>query len=335
MKYLCRSGALLGFSDLADSFGQSPLALLEHVGLPPATLRDPELYIPYTTLADLLTLAAQRCNAPDFGILLGSQQGLEAVGALGTWLCLQVRVGDALTLINRHLSFHARGVTIDVDTQAPHVALEMRLDIVNQTDCDQLLGLSMALLVRSIAQLHGTELKPADVALALPAPRRTANWRRIFGHVPTFGAPVSRVVYPRRLLDLPVRIDSAQRERLNAQWRGNFEQRMPSLDLRLQVERAITALLPTGDCSLERVSQLVDLQPRTLQLRLQQASTSFGQLLKAQREKLAREHLSRSDIDLTTLAMNLGYGELAVFSRAFKLWTGQSPRAWRKAGDSG
>lgn len=329
MKYLVRSGGLIGFAELVELHGHSPVDLLEDAGIPMAALQDPELYLPYPALARLMALAAERCRASDFGARLGSRQGLEVVGALGTLLCLQAQVGEALTLLNRHVGFHARGVSVEVFSDKRSVTVELRLAFGDQLDCTQLIALSVALLVRSIMQLHGTSLRPEKVELEVPKPADLRGWRSAFGCMPQFDSTTSRVQYPIELLSLPVRIPDSLRQRLNAQWRGGSQQN-ETVSLTKQVERAIVALLPTGDCNIERVAHLVELHPRNLQLRLQQEDMSYGQLLREVRENLAREHLARSDVDLTSLAMNLGFGELAVFSRAFKSWTGLSPRKWRQ-----
>lgn len=328
MNYLVRSGALIGFPELVELYGHSPSDLLEEVGIPVAALRDSELYLSYPAVARLFSLAAERCKAPDFGARLGSRQGLEVVGALGTLLCLQAQVGEALTLINRHVGFHARGVSVEVLPDARSVTLELRLAFSHQMDCTQLLALSVALLARSISQLHGTSLRPEKVELAVPPPTDLRGWRNAYGCMPHFDSPVSRVQYPAALFSLPVRIPDSLRHRLSAQWRGG---RQPEeVELPRQVQRAVVALLPTGDCSIERVAHLMDLHPRSLQLRLRREGLGYGKILRDVREMLAREHLSRSDIDLTSLAMNLGFGELSAFSRAFKSWTGFSPRRWRQ-----
>lgn len=329
MKFLVRSGALIGFPELVESYGQHPGDLLEAVGIPLAALQDPELYLSYPAVARLFALAAARCRAPVFGARLGSRQGLEAVGALGPLLCLQTQVGEALTLINRHVGFHARGVGIELTRNGHQVTLEMRLAFSNQLDCAQLMSLSMALLMRSIAQLHGTALRADWVDLSVPTPADLSGWRSAFGDLPRFGQPACRVQYPESLLALPIRVPDSLRQHLNAQWRGRTGSTAgPSLAQ--EVDRAIVALLPTGDCCLEHVARLVDLQPRVLQLRLARESSSFGQLLRQARQRLARQHLAHGETDLTTLALNLGFGDLAVFSRAFRAWTGLSPRAWRR-----
>ena len=40
--------------------------------------------------------------------------------------------------------------------------------------------------------------------------------------------------------------------------------------------------------------------------------------------------LSRTDYTLEQIADELGYSDVANFSRAFKRWSGRSPSSWRK-----
>jgi AraC-like DNA-binding protein len=96
----------------------------------------------------------------------------------------------------------------------------------------------------------------------------------------------------------------------------------------------VLALLPTGKCRLYEVAELIELSPRVLQKRLHKQGLRFSQILTQARLEMAKQHLQYSDINLTELTLNLGFEEPAVFSRAFKLWTGSSPRQWRQANQS-
>lgn len=80
MQHFVRSGALLGFSEWVRDCGQNPNTLMAEFGLTPAVVQDPDLYLSYTVLAQLMTAAAERCRREDFGVQLGMRQGLEAVG---------------------------------------------------------------------------------------------------------------------------------------------------------------------------------------------------------------------------------------------------------------
>ena len=69
---------------------------------------------------------------------------------------------------------------------------------------------------------------------------------------------------------------------------------------------------------------------RTLQRRLFEAEMSFTQLLDQTRFETARELLGTdSEIPITEVAHALGYENLSNFSRAFKRWSGVSPRQFR------
>jgi hypothetical protein len=194
VQYRVLSGGLLGFGELVAEYGQSAPALLDAAGLPPTELHDPDLYRPCPARVRLLTRSARRCQAPDFGVRPGRRQRLEVIGALGTWLCMQARVADALPLLNPNLGFRARGLSVDVEARGRQVSLELRLAFAGQTDCAQLLGLSMALLARSVAQLHGTGLRPSAVDLALPQTRGHRGWHVAFTCSPAFGTSHNRMV---------------------------------------------------------------------------------------------------------------------------------------------
>ena len=99
--------------------------------------------------------------------------------------------------------------------------------------------------------------------------------------------------------------------------------------LQNQARVIIGQLLPSGECSIEKVAANLDLHPRMLQLKLQQEQTNYRDLLNKTRQTIAEQHLAQGSISITDLALNLGFAEVAVFSRSFKSWTGMSPKEWR------
>lgn len=326
MQHFVRSGALLGFSEWVRDCGQNPNALMAEFGLTPAVVHDPDLYLSYTVLAQLMTAAAERCGREDFGVQLGMRQGIEAVGALGSAMCLQATLADALRMMQRNLDFHAKGVVVSAISSERFIEIRMDFAFASVVDCGQLAGLSLALLARCLEQLQGAPVPPDS--LALRAPPAAMDFSALFGCRIERGEGCDALRYPLSLMSTAVDVEPGLRSRLSAQWRGASEP--TSLSLRQQLDQTITALLPTGECSLSMVARVMGLHPRSLQQRLQREGSSFAQVLSARRQYLACEHLAHSDIDLTTLALSLGYSELAVFSRAFKVWTGVSPSQWRK-----
>lgn len=328
MKYFVRSGALQGFPELVRQLGQNPSRLLRDVGLSTAVLHDHDIYLPYIKLAELCERAARVCKEPDFGFRMAQLQGLEVVGALASLLSLQTSVGDALNLLRKNMDFHARGADFDFEIDDTQLSITFDLRFKHQTDCDQLLALSVGLIARGISQLHNNTIQPIQVSLALQGRGSIQNYQRILGCPVQLDSNQNRVRFPKDMIYAAVAIAPETRERLTSQWRTDRQHQLP-LSLRDQVERAIYALLPTGECNLEMVAKIIDMHPRSLQIALKANDDSFGLALQRTRQRLACQHLTQGDSDLTTLALNLGFAELSVFSRAFKKWTGQAPRDWR------
>ncbi|WP_422822450.1 helix-turn-helix domain-containing protein [Vreelandella azerica] len=70
---------------------------------------------------------------------------------------------------------------------------------------------------------------------------------------------------------------------------------------------------------------------RTLSRRLNIEGTHFQAVKDELRRDMAVEALTRSSEPLVGIAERLGFEDQACFSRAFRIWTGNSPAAYRRA----
>jgi AraC-like DNA-binding protein len=65
---------------------------------------------------------------------------------------------------------------------------------------------------------------------------------------------------------------------------------------------------------------------RSLQRALADRQTSFREIVRQERRRIAENLLSQGRINsMTEIAISAGYADGSVFSRAFRAWTGEAP----------
>jgi AraC-like DNA-binding protein len=82
--------------------------------------------------------------------------------------------------------------------------------------------------------------------------------------------------------------------------------------------------------SIDAISQVLHVSPRTLQRRLQESGSSFQRVLDEARHHMARYYLSNSALELNEAAYLLGFEDPNSFGRAFRAWEGMPPSNWRE-----
>ena len=103
--------------------------------------------------------------------------------------------------------------------------------------------------------------------------------------------------------------------------------------MRGRVEGLLMPILHTGEAGIEGVAARLGISRQTLFRRLREEGTSFERLLDELRHKLAVHYLTGRKVSVTETAYLVGFSDPAAFSRAFKRWTGKSPKAMRDEAD--
>jgi len=99
----------------------------------------------------------------------------------------------------------------------------------------------------------------------------------------------------------------------------------------LRLRTLLSELVLTGSLSIERVAQYLGTSPRTLQRRLANRQRTYRDFVDEVRLTWAQTLLCKTDTPVHEIAQRLGYRNPNAFSRAFRRWTGTTPRAYRAA----
>ena len=101
---------------------------------------------------------------------------------------------------------------------------------------------------------------------------------------------------------------------------------------RRELERRLEPMLGSGPVRIGGIAREMGLSRQTLYRRLKAEGTSFEKVLDALRRRLGLRLIREEKISVKEAAWRLGFSDPAAFSRAYKRWTGKSPRGPRQSG---
>ncbi|PMR77348.1 AraC family transcriptional regulator [Billgrantia endophytica] len=175
------------------------------------------------------------------------------------------------------------------------------------------------------------KIPPIMMECAYSQPAHSADYLYFYPGKVLFDRPETAMYIDRALLDQPIRQTKkhlgAFLRRAPADWfYVSFEDRLVSHRVREHLSRNLSS---SG--SVKDVAAALHMSVRTLSRRLAAEGTHFQAVKDEFRRDFAVQALTRTERPLLGISDDLGFEDLACFSRAFKAWTGNSPAAYRRA----
>lgn len=322
---------LLAIPGLLLELGVDASSVLKRVGIHPRALDQSGNRLPYDVVGQLVAECAAASGCPHFGLLLGIRAGAGAPGVASELARHAENVGSGLRFLIAHLHLHDRGGVVALNLSGIKNA-EFSYVIHHQDapGTTHILDTSIAVACHVMRSMLGPRWAPSEVLLAHAQPRHIGQYRSFFRAPIRFNAPRSALVFPADQLDRPIQgADPLERDRLS-EIVTDMESARPSTIREVVLEaisRMVIAVPPTGD----RIAQVVGIKRRRLREQLEAEGTSFKELLEEVRSTLARQLLEESRLPIGDIAQTLHYSKPGALSRAFKGWTGKTPRQWRRS----
>jgi AraC-like DNA-binding protein len=321
-----------GLLTFAVSRGASRASVLQAAGVSEAALADPDARIALAEYRALMHAAQRACADPALALTWGAAVDMADVSIVGLIMNASRTMGEAFAQMQR---FSELAVDVETTPGRPRFVLDSGTDglwmVDTRPDPDAFPELTEIAFARLVCGPRRFLDRPHVLAVHVThaRPEYADRYREVFRCPVTFGSdrnalrlhpevggwPVQR--QPGYVLD----ILTGHAERLldDLRRRGTF---------RADMEARMLPALHTGTVSADRVAEQLGISRMTLHRRLAEEGTRFGEVLDALRLKLAQEYLLRRGLSVNETAYLLGYSEPSAFSRAFKRWTGERPRAW-------
>lgn len=324
MRGYTRASAFGPIADFVEMHGGSIDRVFGNVGLPIGVLDNPELPLPLAEQHNVLSEAAREIGDPYIGASLGQLVNARELGAYGAWMCQADSLAGLIDRCQRGVGLYLQTATqirlkVHERTARFSIAfLDTRNDGWFQTE---LLGVSY--LISCVRQFTGRSWSPALVRSTCTGAEDAARLETIFEAPVRHGAEITSIDFDAALL-------AVKRPRASGPALGEEPGLPSSQRLRDEVSALLAISLLEGYPKIDWVASKLDRSRRSLQRALEAEGCSFSDVLEALLRDRAEDMLGLTDDSVTEIALRLGYSDSAHFSRAFRRWTGMSPRSFRR-----
>jgi AraC-like DNA-binding protein len=326
-----RLGPALPIPAILRELGIDPAVVLRRVGLDTTLLQDPDRTVAFDVVGRLLEESAAATGRAHFGLLVGQRFSPATLGVVYQLMKHSSSLREALRNMAMYFHLHDRGgVPYFVHGGPGEVGMAYGIYHRGEFDTGPFYDASLAIACSALRDLCGAAWRPVRVTFSHRRPADLVPYRRFFGAPLVFDAQHSAVLFDERWLDEPVKGSDPALHAAFAELVGE-KQAAEALPLADKVRRVLRRMVLAGTASSERVAFLFAMSRRSLHRGLQADGTSLQMLVNEIRFEVARQLMNETDMPAGEIAAVLHYADASAFSRAFKAWSGTSPRDWRHA----
>jgi AraC-like DNA-binding protein len=319
---------LAPLQEVLPHYGLDFAALARRVGIDPTLLSRPNARCPSARIQKLWRLAAAEADDPLFGLRAGQLARPGIFHALGMGIVSSTSVLAALRRIERYSSVVSTNGRFVLLVQDDLARLETRRTAVTVVPSPQYFDAAIVTICRVLRLCAGPSAVPLKVTLPYRGEAPPEAYREALGCPVEFDAERVAMIFDAQLAARPVLTGNpelaAEADRLSARYIDGL---LPD-SAAARVRSLLLKAMPSGDVDQEQIASALNQSPSTLQRRLRKEGTSYQQLLDATRRELALEYLRDGRQSLADITFLLGFSDQSNFTRAFRRWTGKTPRQY-------
>lgn len=318
--YVVRASHILPFFETLNRLNQPIQPLLNKVGLTLQQFDNPDNLIPEAPLWEFIELASKACNKPHLGFLVTEHTCLDKYGAFGQQLCFQVNLQSALNSFVNNLQSHVNYMNYWFEEEQEILWLCRKgtpgID-KGKWPVEQHV---ISFLVELIKVYAGQEWYPKQVKFSSENNAGIEYSQLLQQSECSFANTFSAIAIEKSLL---------QNRSLLTGTAQQVAEPIPTL-----LPDTLKRLLLEGyfgvNPSVDTISAALQINARTLQRYLASYQINFKQLIKETRLQLANKLLADGQQSIKQVAELLGYQNAGNFCRAYKSWSGLTPKQFQE-----
>jgi AraC-like DNA-binding protein len=321
---LIRGSQLLPFIKQLERLGKDPVPLLRKCYCPvSADLDDPDCIIPTNRLWQFIEESAHTLNNRNLGWETAMRHGVYGGGHFGYQMEHQKNLEAAIQFYNRAIHQHA-SVSYARSAEADGYVWFYRATIPTKgSQFFQVEQYALGTLTHVARNYLGPKWRPRRIAIA-STPTRAGNLTIAKAcEELVVGAAYAAIEVPAdRLQEGPTPLPSSLQAPGYPTW--PFPLEVPEI-----LAQILRCYFPDYPMTLEEVSAILQIHPRTLNRRIEKHQRSFRDVRNQVLMERAKLKLNETDLPLSRISAYLGYANQSAFSRAFTKAVGVSPLKYR------
>ena len=293
--------------------------------------------IPVFYISSVILHIVQTTNDKLIGLKLAKHINLRAFDTLGYLLMNCETVGEALQRIKRFEKLVMEHSVTDIITDEHTAKVSWRCAYANDSTT-YFRELIISGWIAMMNKMSDQPIQCQTVHFKHPNPYEDTDqeqsaleeYEQAYGCPVVFNSDWNGVCFDPQYLDLPY---GKSDPRLKAIMEEYAELMLSTLDSKLsfvhKTKLIIYRQLLNGDTCFEQFASQMHLSTRALQARFQKMGITYGELLDEIRRMLSLIYLDDTSISTLEVGVLLAYTDQSSFARAFKRWTGETPRQYR------
>jgi AraC-like DNA-binding protein len=318
---------------VASAAGADPGTILDGSGISPEVVPSADDHIPIEGYFEVWRRTMSQVPDVSFPVRVASAFQLEDNEVFGFLAMSCATIRQAIERTVSYSALYCVGATWEIRESADEARI-VWLPWPGEADdigYRAAMDYSLADMANGIRRLGVAEPRPRAVRAVHRAPAVTAGFVDYYGVEPTFGSSSYEVVYAPGTPDVPlITFNSRLRDYFDEECRRLVSKMEGDPSVVVKVRKQLIGAMDGGDTSVEDVARRLGMSSRSLQRHLADEGTRYNDLLAEVRAEFAKRYLSRGSISASEVAYLLGFTEPPAFFKAFKRWTGMTPKEFQE-----
>jgi AraC-like DNA-binding protein len=311
--------------------GVDPKPLFERCALPLPTTTDPMVRLSNEEVSRLFAAAVDATGDPCFGLKVADAFHPGNFHALGYALMASTSLRDFSQRLCNYYRVVSKNAVIHVEDKPGE--FQLVTEAQGSNICWETQDAFVALMLRFMRFISEPGFNPVRAEFIRPDPGE-AHRPRYDGY---FNCPISYGGEKLVIVIDPVKVDqvlpggSKELAGMHDATVMEYLKKLEKSDIVNRVRAVVVEELSSCALNKQVVADRLHMSARSLQMKLAEKDTSFQEIMDGTRHSLALGYMEQSAISITEAAYLLGFSEVSNFTRAFKRWTGKSPRDYRNS----